>query len=157
MARVGRPFRYFEAARALPIGLAVLFSGCADDAEDTGTLPDCIVVVPSECDQLYPAQWQEVWDNTLAISCTSQGSACHASEDASGAAGGLVLRDPAEAHDLLTAGDEPYVVPGDSACSPLFVRLATDDPNFRMPPGADGVDERALCSIAAWIDEGAAP
>jgi hypothetical protein len=59
----------------------------------------------------------------------------------------------------LEAGGDggPAVRPGDAAASLLYQRLASDDPDFRMPPPDAGPPLTAdqLQAVAQWIDAGA--
>jgi hypothetical protein len=61
--------------------------------------------------------------------------------------------DPQSSWDHLTT--EALVIAGDPLCSPLFVRIATDDAEIRMPPGSSGLAPGAVCSIGTWIADGA--
>ena len=47
------------------------------------------------------------------------------------------------------------VVPAAPARSELLVRIASDDPDERMPPDGTPLDEREVRTIARWIAEGA--
>jgi hypothetical protein len=144
--------------RALAAAAVVCVSAPACNDDDGDPDGDGCVDRPASCEQLYPPEWDEVWQNTIEPTCTAQGSSCHFSADASGAAnGGPIFADQAQAYGRLLDGEHPLVVPGDPECSPLYFRLATDDTALRMPPGEAPVDERALCSIAAWIESGADP
>ena len=69
---------------------------------------------------------------------------------------GMTFVDPQQSWDHMLMASEPLVVPGDPLCSELFVRLASEDPAVRMPPGSgSGLADGALCSIGTWIAEGA--
>lgn len=86
----------------------------------------------------------------LAPSCGSQGSACH---PGGGPPGSLTFDAQATTYTELLEG--AHVLPGDPACSPLMIRLESDDPDERMPPGTTPIPAGARCSIATWIAEGA--
>jgi len=53
-----------------------------------------------------------------------------------------------------TAGSEPMIIdPGDAENSVVIGRMATNDPEFRMPPlGRATVDEEALEVMTQWIN-----
>ncbi|KIG12961.1 hypothetical protein DB30_00845 [Enhygromyxa salina] len=145
-------------------GMLVLVAACdgaSDSGDDNGddVVPACIEYTLDGCAQLYPPTYDQVWAQTLTNGCAEFGTACHAQSDAAGAKNGLTFTDPQQSHDhLLMSGERgPLVVPGDPLCSPLFVRLATDDASIRMPPGGSSLAPGALCSIATWIADGAAP
>jgi hypothetical protein len=118
-----------------------------DDESDSGA-PACVDIDYSGCALLYPATYSQVWAQTLAPSCGGGGSACHETNTA------LRFQDPSETHQQLLDGG--FVVAGDPACSHLLVRLESDDPSVRMPPGNTPIAEGARCSIATWIANGAA-
>lgn len=138
----------------------VLVGSCASDddgsGDDADAVPECVEYALEGCAPLYPATYDQVWTQTLSKGC-AEGSACHANDDAAGAKYGLTFVDPQQTFDhLMLVGERgALVVPGEPLCSPLFVRLATDDPAIRMPPGSSGLDAGALCSIGTWISSGA--
>src|SRR5690349_6482690 len=111
-------------------------SGCKPDepADESSEVPQCVEFELDGCMALYPPSYDQVWTQTLSNGCGQQGSACHAQDGSGGASDGLVFLDPQASWDHMMA--EELVVPGDPLCSPLFVRLATDDPQIRMPPGS---------------------
>jgi hypothetical protein len=129
--------------------------GCKpDEPEDEGSdVPECVAYELDGCMALYPATYDQVWTQTLSTGCGQQGSACHAQDGSGGALNGLVFVDPQASWDHMIA--EGLLVPGDPLCSPMFVRLATDDPQIRMPPGTSGLSPAAVCSIGTWIADGA--
>ena len=129
-----------------------------DGEDETGAgpqVPACVEYTLEGCAPLYPATYDQVWNQTLSKGCAEFGTACHAQDDAAGALDGMTFVDPQQSWDHMLMADEPLVVPGDPLCSELFVRLASEDPAVRMPPGSSGLDDGALCSIATWIAEGA--
>lgn len=150
---------------ALPFTLIALISLGACDRDDgegddeSVAVPECIEYTLDGCALLYPATYDQVWTQTFASGCAEAGTACHAQDDAAGAENGLTFVDPQLSWDhLLTSEAGPdglLIVAGDPLCSPLFVRLATDDPAIRMPPGSSGISDAALCSIGTWISDGA--
>jgi len=145
------------------LGLVTLVAGCPDDGDegdgdDDGSLA-CVDVDPDGCAELYPPSWDRVYTDTLVNKCATGGLSCHGSADAEGAAlGGLFFAEPSAAHALLLEdrGEESYVIPGDPDCSLLVIRLATDDPIRRMPPGST-LQDGEICSVAKWIAQGAMP
>ncbi len=138
----------FAAGCAL-VGLTV--SGCGGEPG----APRCVEVTVEPCDELYPPTWENVYTNTLIPKCAAGSGACHTSSDATGAGGGLFFDTPAASHARLLAGE--WVVAQDAVCSPVVVRIETDDENLRMPPGQEPLDPRERCSIRHWIAEGAMP
>lgn len=58
---------------------------------------------------------------------------------------------------VLAGGDsqEPAVVPGKSAASPLLSRLKTNDPALRMPPTGERLSDAEVRRLQLWIDQGA--
>jgi hypothetical protein len=50
--------------------------------------------------------------------------------------------------------DAKLVVPGKSGESELVKRLLSKDPDLRMPPQGDPLDEKQIATIRAWIDQG---
>lgn len=138
------------------VALALAAFACVDDTDEAGGDEAgelaCVEYDLEGCTPLFPASYDQVWSQTL-VGCAG-GSACHAQDGSGGAFDGMTFTDAQASYDHLTAG--ALVIPGDAQCSPLFIRLATDDPALRMPPGSSNIDDGALCSIATWIDEGAA-
>lgn len=148
-------------ARQIAWVFGVALLGCADDGEaetDADELPECVTYELTGCSALYPPTYDQVWTQTFANGCAGVGGACHGQDDAAGAVHGLTFLDPQTTWDHLRMDgpDGPLVIPGDPQCSPLFVRLAIDDPELRMPPGAAPLSPTTLCSIGTWIDDGAA-
>jgi hypothetical protein len=138
-----------------------LHGGC-DGTGDEGpaSVPMCAEVDATSCTPLYAPTFDRVFSQTLAPRCGVAGGACHGESGADGAVdGGLVLAEEDAAHAILLEGSgasgEPFVRPGDAACSLLVVRLVLDDPELRMPPGTAGLPEGELCSVAQWVQEGA--
>jgi hypothetical protein len=134
----------------VPRGWATLALVAACSALLVGCSPDCVEVA-SDCAPLYEPSFEQVFTRTLAPTCAGGGSACHGSE---GGRGGLVFAEKSASHAALVGGG--LVVPGDPGCSELVARLASDDPDVQMPPGAPlSVAER--CAIERWIAGGATP
>lgn len=136
--------------------LIIALTGCTPDTptdEGDSGVPECVEYELDGCMALYPPTYDQVWTQTLSGSCGQAGSACHAQDGSGGAVNGMAFLDPLASWEHMT--DEALIVPGDPQCSPLFVRLATDDPEIRMPPGTGGLSPGALCSIGTWIEDGA--
>lgn len=155
-----RPSALACVVHAVALGLIAGTAGCADgegdDANDDG--PRCAEIDVTSCTPSYPAEFDRVMSETLVPRCSVPGGACHAEADAAGAAGGLLVTDDADAvHAILTdeGRTEPFVTPGDPLCSPMMERIDTEDSARLMPP-ASPLDEGVRCSIAQWIDGGAA-
>ncbi len=144
-----------KARLLVPVLLATL--GCTDDGggdDEAAQVPECIEYSLEGCAPLYPATYDQVWSQTLSDGCAEFGTACHAQADAAGAENGLIFADPQIAWEHMTMTSQ-LIKPGDPLCSPLFVRLVSEDPAIRMPPGTSSLDPGALCSIGTWISDGA--
>jgi hypothetical protein len=145
---------HFSTVVALAI-VIVTTLGCEGDppGDEGSEVPECVEYELDGCTALYPPTFDQVWSQTLSSGCAQQGSACHAQDGSGGAVEGLVFVDPQASWDHMMT--EALLVPGDPLCSPLFVRLAIDDPDIRMPPGSSGLSPAAVCSIGTWIADGA--
>jgi hypothetical protein len=145
----------------IPIAFALVLHGGCTDGDDDGhehpEIPECVEYALEGCAPLYPATYGQVWEQTFSDGCAEFGTACHAQDDSEGAKNGLTFVDPLVSHEFLVGPSHhgPLIVPGDPLCSPLFVRLVSDDPEIRMPPGTSGLDPGAVCSIGTWISDGA--
>lgn len=145
--------------RALVWGWAACGLACqgGGDGDDAGP-PACVEFDAAACTPQFPAEFDRLFDEVLLPICGVQGGACHGNADAAGAPGGLVLDTDRDAsHTRLVQAREPgpFVVAGDVACSPLAVRVNTDDPLYLMPPGESGLSPGQACALAQWIDAGA--
>ncbi len=131
----------------------LLFAACTDDGPaDDGATPACVEIDYEGCALLYPPTWDQVWEQTITTSCSGGGAACHDDgEDGER----LRLVEPDAAYLALTEGEHPQVIPGDPRCSPLLIRLESEDPTYRMPPGNTALAAGARCSIATWVAAGA--
>ena len=142
-------FPALAALAALAAGALGVLAGCHD------VPPKCINVDLS-CAPLYPPTFDNVWTNTLNVSCGSTKSSCHSN---SNKAGGMTFADEATSYTelLSTAHIDPSrlrVDPGDAACSLLIVR--TDSPGqwYQMPQGTPlSAPER--CALVQWVQSGA--
>ena len=81
---------------------------------------------------------------------------CHGPDDASREAG-LRLDRRDDALRVLDSGSRA-IVPGDPAASELIVRVASDDPDLRMPPSGSGkpLTPQEIAVLRRWIEQGAA-
>jgi hypothetical protein len=123
----------------------VLLAACTGDGGEDEGAPECVEIDYEGCALLYPPTWDQVWQQTISTTCSGGGSACHAGDV------GLTFGDQNTAYTGLMH----EVVVGDPACSPLMLRLESEDPGFRMPPGNTPLAAGARCSIATWIANGA--
>ncbi len=57
----------------------------------------------------------------------------------------------------LTGGDNhaPNIVPGKAGASPLITFVSGGDPDMKMPPKGEPLDDAQLATLRAWIDAGA--
>jgi len=135
---------------AASLTAALCLGACTDDAgSDDSSAQTCVEIDYEGCALLYPPSWDQVWDQTITTTCSGGGAACHSGQF------GAVFTDQASAYTTLTTGAHAQIIPGDPACSPLMLRLESDDPSFRMPPGNTALAAGARCSIATWIADGA--
>ena len=126
--------------------IALAGLACTDDGNgDDDPAPQCVEIDYEGCAQLYPPTWDQVWQQTISTTCTGGGSACHSGDL------DLTFGD----QDTADEGLRHELVAGDPNCSHLMLRLESDDPNFRMPPGNTPLPAGARCSIATWIANGA--
>ena len=68
---------------------------------------------------------------------------------------GLRLDRRADALAGAWGGEEPVILPGDAAASPLVRRVRGEGDEDRMPPKGDPLDEREIALLERWIDAGA--
>jgi hypothetical protein len=122
--------------------------GCGgSDAE-----AEACAILPATCSPSFDTDFATVHKNVFQLRCgTANGvTSCHGSD---GNQGGLTLSDPAKAYDALISSG--LVIPGDAQCSPLMVRLETDDAAKRMPRGEAKLPAGIRCAVQRWISEGA--
>jgi hypothetical protein len=122
--------------------IVLALAGCPSDPP-----PECITV-DTTCQPLYPATFQNVYDQTLKDGCGSERSACHSRI---GHKGGMSFEDPDTAYQALMNG---RVSPGDAACSELIVRTNSPGTDYQMPPGA-ALGEAEQCALVQWVHAGA--
>lgn len=145
--------------------LSLCAAACGDDDADGGepggpaagmdAPPACLDALELDCAPTFAPTFERFFENQLSSTCggAGTGGSCHAE----GGLGGLVLDDADAAHAaLLDDGREggALVLPGDPECSPLMMRLESDDPMFVMPVGGK-LDEGARCAVRQWIANGA--
>lgn len=141
------------------IGVIATIVACDGGADDGGPeAPACVDVSPDTCSPIYTPTFDEVYSRTLTASCATGGGSCHGNASASGAVEHGLFFDDADAtytRLLQDRGDATFVVAGDAACSSLVVRLLVDDDVLRMPVGTS-LSAGEICSVAKWIEDGAA-
>ena len=123
-------------------------SGCGQPAPSGECVSGLDVAT---CSPLYPPTFDDVYERTLAKTCALSGASCHAAE---GQAGGLSFESADAAYDHLTGGEEPRVIAGDAACSPLVERIEATDEARVMPPGSP-LSDAERCAVEQWIENGA--
>ncbi len=65
------------------------------------------------------------------------------------------LRLDAKIHAFKGGHDGPAIVPGRPGESPLYQRIASPDPDERMPPKGDGLKPAEIAILKSWIESGA--
>ncbi len=112
--------------------------------------PACTTVDATTCHELYPPTWDNVYANTIAMSCGADRSSCHSD---AGKSGGITFADKATSYTELLNG---RVKPGNAGCSLLVVRIEGVGTDYQMPKGDPlGAPER--CAIAKWVEMGGLP
>lgn len=131
--------------RRLALALAayvLALSACDDDCVDVDT----------SCTPLYEPTFDNVYTNTLAVSCAVGNGTCH-TDDGQTVAGGLGFATADEAYAALT-GSAERVLGGDASCSLLVSRIEASGSDG-MPPGSP-LPEAERCAIMQWVANGAA-
>lgn len=121
--------------------VAVAGAACGEEA------PPACIAVDTSCAPLYPPTFENVYANTLRVTCGSERSACHSRTGE----GNMSLAEPSIAHQALLAG---RVAPGDPACSELIVRTSSPGADYQMPPGQP-LSEAERCALIQWVAAGA--
>ena len=125
-------------------------------ASCTTSPPACVQGLSLDCQPLFdPPSYQAIFDQIFAPTCATGSGTCHTVD---GHKNGLVFADADAAYGLLLSPPDtsPRVRPGDPSCSLLMIRLESNDPDFRMPPGDTPLLPAARCDIVQWIAAGAA-
>lgn len=133
-----------QLTKSIPALLAFTLCGTISTIGCDG---DC-VDIDTTCTPLYEPTFDNIYTNTLSVSCSVGNGTCHTS-DAS--AGGLSFASADTAFAMLTDG---RVDGGDASCSLLTQRIAATDSDV-MPPGKP-LPEAERCAITQWINNGAA-
>jgi hypothetical protein len=138
----------------LLVGCA-LAGACGGGDDAPAGPPACVEGLKIDCGALLysPPIYSTIYSGIIQTQCAI-GSSCH-SKDA--AMGGLALANADDAYHTLLGekGGKKYVVPNDPTCSPLMVRLESNDKDFVMPQGMQLTAE-ARCDFVQWIAQGAA-
>lgn len=132
-------------------GYSFVSIGCGGD--DTKTDP--CVTLPATCAPAIDPTYTQIYEQILSKRCgsTDPGGSCHGPN---GRQGGLGLYDANGAFDDLTGvHGRARVEPENPECSVLMARLASDDPNYRMPYRGTKLDAGLLCAVQLWIKNGA--
>lgn len=130
----------------------LLAGACASDGVETDT-EACLADLASTetCSPLYAPTFNNIHQNTMLVSCSVAGGACHSSQ---GAKGGLDLEDADTAYGQLLGSDgRARVVAGKADCGILVARLEATDSSV-MPVGQP-LSDAERCAIRQWIANGA--
>jgi len=129
--------------RRMPFAVALGLGGCPSEPP-----PACTTeIIDTSCGSLYVPTFDNVYANTLQMSCGGSSNSCHSARGE----GGISLADPETAYASLLAG---RVTPGDPTCSELIVRTHDLGTDYQMPPGSVlGSSER--CALVKWVAAGA--
>jgi hypothetical protein len=108
----------------------------------------------------HAVSWSAIYEGTLKPRCSS----CHNTKASPPSK--LVLDDPGLAYATLLGINGarpsqsetlPFVTPGDSAKSYLYLKLSPTPPSGAQMPSGGALPEAAVTAIKTWIDQGAAP
>lgn len=130
--------------------VGLIAAGCNDGASFPDGEAACIAPLERECGIIW-SDYDAIYEGLIMPRCGS--SFCHGE----GGPTALNLSERDLAYDALLGTamtSNPAVLPFDPECSELTKRLASADPQYRMPRG-DKVSAEALCSVVHWIAEGA--
>lgn len=135
------------------LSLFVLACDTGGAREDSGAAVEggCLKALP-KCEPAYPPTFDQIFAHTLSSSCGT--SRCH---EPSFRGGGLGLTQSAEdayADLVEERASGADVKPGSPECSPLVLRLFSDDPLFKMPR-TGSISDGERCAIVQWIANGA--
>ena len=119
---------------------------------------DCVQPLDLSCTQLYPPDFDDVFQDTLIPKCSTGGGSCHTP---TGHQAGMSFdkTNPDDAYQQLlqpstTLPGRFRVIPGNASCSVLIERIYSNDDYWHMPRGATLADSEK-CSIANWVAQGA--
>jgi hypothetical protein len=129
---------------------AALLAGCTSDD------PPACITVDTTCAPGYVPTFDNVYSNTLNVSCGNTNSSCHSAD---GHMGGLSFEDePTSYSQLLSASTldpgRKRVDPGDAACSVMIVRTDSPGASYQMPIG-DPLSAVERCALIQWVQLGA--
>ena len=122
----------------------------------TNNSPPACITVDTSCAPLYPPSFDNVYNNTLSVSCGSTNTSCHANAEV---LSGMSFADEPTAYSelLMKSKFDPShyrVDPGDPSCSVMIVRTDSPGAPYQMPIGtALGSSER--CALIQWVQAGA--
>jgi hypothetical protein len=108
------------------------------------------------CQPGYVPTFDNVYANTLNMSCGNTNSSCHS---AAGHMAGLSFADEPTAYAGLLAAStiDPSrnrVDPGNAACSLMIVRTDSPGASYQMPIGP-ALTEVERCALIQWVQAGA--
>jgi hypothetical protein len=134
----------------LALAIALALGAC------TNADPPACITVDTTCAPGYVPTFDNVYANTLNVSCGNTNSSCHS---ASGHMAGLSFEDEPTAYaGLLSASTidpgRKRVDPGDAACSVMIVRTDSPGTPYQMPIG-DPLSAVESCALIQWVQDGA--
>ncbi|HEY1812515.1 MAG TPA: hypothetical protein VGG74_09230 [Kofleriaceae bacterium] len=129
---------------------AALCAGCPDND------PPACITVDTTCAPGYVPTFDNVFSNTINVSCGNTNSSCHSTD---GHMAGLVMSDEQAAYTNLLAPStidpsRKRVDPGDAACSVMIVRTDSPGASYQMPIG-DALSDVERCALIQWVQMGA--
>jgi len=132
------------------LAAAAVLAGCPSDD------PPACITVDTTCAPGYVPTFDNVYKNTLNVSCGNTNSSCHS---AVGHMAGLSFQDEQTAYtDLLAPSSidpgRKRVDPGDAACSVMIVRTDSPGASYQMPIG-DPLPLVERCALIQWVQNGA--
>lgn len=146
------PVLFLARPATLALAAATVLPACEGEDDDGDDAPMC-TTVDTSCTPAFQPTFDNVWAQVIQPSCGTPGTSCHGEAGAAGAENGLVFSDIDGAYDALV--NKGFVSPNDAACSAMVVRLESDNPNTRMPPGNTPLDPGLRCGVIQWIEGGA--
>jgi len=137
-------------ARRWLVALAFVAGAC------TNNDPPACITVDTSCAPLYPPTFDNVYNNTLSVSCGSTNSSCHSSVDTQSAMS-FADEDTSYSELLDKSHLDPSryrVVPGDPSCSLMIVRTDSPGASYQMPIGTP-LSDPERCALVQWVQAGA--